>query len=362
MMSVLLPMFLMLMMRTVFVVFLMFMLSMLFLMPLMFVVFLVFMMFVSFFMFSMGMRSFDRPDFQALALLYIAIVVGQPFLEGAQTDGLWEIQFVHRLRLTIDRLPWSGLSIERHIVAQHAESEMVAIAFSIVVSVGFSHGINFESPNEEAHRRNIIATRRVLREGTAYIDRMRLAGEGTAHCIERGTIAHIYEVTAFAASKVAVLIDAQVFVELDDMSIGPASYVACHLFEQCKCPSTPSIMESIGDVAAWNQNVIALQAFQRRYIAWLTSSVYLLIADQIADVRHNPILAGLDKPVLIELGDIGLDDIHLLGDYAQEGLELPTRLRVTDAVHGRQEIVEAISFCVVHLISSYLWFGYVWTS
>ena len=35
-------------------------------------------------------------------------------------------------------------------------------------------------------------------------------------------------------------------------------------------------------------------------------------AEQVADVRHDPLLAGLDEPVVVEPLDVGLEQVELL--------------------------------------------------
>ena len=66
------------------------------------------------------------------------------------------------------------------------------------------------------------------------------------------------------------------------------------------------------------------------------------VADQVADVGHHPVLAGLDEPVLVELGDVVFDDVHLLGDHLQQGAQRIALLGVAQAVDGRQQVVEAV--------------------
>ena len=45
------------------------------------------------------------------------------------------------------------------------------------------------------------------------------------------------------------------------------------------------------------------------------------VADQVTDVGHDPVLAGLDEPVVVELVDVVLDQIDLLADDAQQGAQ-----------------------------------------
>jgi len=68
----------------------------------------------------------------------------------------------------------------------------------------------------------------------------------------------------------------------------------------------------------------------------------LLEADEVAYVGNYPILAGFDEPVFVELGDIGVEDIGLLGDDAEQSLKLPSLVDVAAAVDGGQELIETI--------------------
>ena len=38
------------------------------------------------------------------------------------------------------------------------------------------------------------------------------------------------------------------------------------------------------------------------------------IADEVADVGRDPLVTGFDEPVVVELRDVVLDDVDLLGD------------------------------------------------
>ena len=39
------------------------------------------------------------------------------------------------------------------------------------------------------------------------------------------------------------------------------------------------------------------------------------VAHQVADVGHHPVVAGLDEPVVVEPGDVLLEDVDLLPHY-----------------------------------------------
>ena len=72
------------------------------------------------------------------------------------------------------------------------------------------------------------------------------------------------------------------------------------------------------------------------------AGVHRLVADQLADIGDDPVLAGLDEPVVVELADILLDEVHLLGDDAQQGAQRVALIDVAHPVNGRDEVIEAV--------------------
>ena len=61
--------------------------------------------------------------------------------------------------------------------------------------------------------------------------------------------------------------------------------------------------------------------------------------DEVADIGHSPVGAGLYELVIVKLVQILFQYCHLLCDDRDEGLEGLSLLLVADAVDGRQEIV-----------------------
>ena len=67
-------------------------------------------------------------------------------------------------------------------------------------------------------------------------------------------------------------------------------------------------------------------------------------AEQVADVRHDPLLAGLDEPVVVEPLDVGLEDAQLLLDDRQQRAQLVAALvRVAVAVDRGQQPVQVVA-------------------
>src|SRR5262249_55869052 len=65
-------------------------------------------------------------------------------------------------------------------------------------------------------------------------------------------------------------------------------------------------------------------------------------AHEGADVRHDPVLAGLDEEAVPERIEVLADGGHLLGDHPQQGLQRPTLLGVVDAVVTGETLVQAL--------------------
>src|SRR6266566_4318275 len=102
-------------------------------------------------------------------------------------------------------------------------------------------------------------------------------------------------------------------VELDCMS-RPPCYIFSKLLQERQGTLAPSMMDGIGNISPWNQDVIAQFSLNCRNITWFSRFVDNLIANQVADVGNNPILTGLDEPVLIELRNVIFDNLHLLSN------------------------------------------------
>src|SRR5678815_1478233 len=142
---------------------------------------------------------------------------------------------------------------------------------------------------------------------------------------------------AIEVQVVDVLRPAEQLEELD-RARGPAADLAGELLEQRERALAPARRDQVGDLAARDQDATDCAARGRRWAGLGDRPV----ADQIADVRNDPVIGGLDEPVLVELGDVVLDDIDLLGDDLEQGLERIAAVCVPDANDRRQERIQAI--------------------
>ena len=67
-----------------------------------------------------------------------------------------------------------------------------------------------------------------------------------------------------------------------------------------------------------------------------------LVSDQVADVGHGPVLAGLDEPVAVELVDVGLHDVDLGADDLQQLAQHAAGRRVGGTVVLGKQVVKTV--------------------
>ena len=65
--------------------------------------------------------------------------------------------------------------------------------------------------------------------------------------------------------------------------------------------------------------------------------------NQVGEVGDEPVLAGLDEPVVIELGDVRLERGDLVADHAEQGPQRTADVGVAQPVEGWQEVVSRSS-------------------
>ena len=75
------------------------------------------------------------------------------------------------------------------------------------------------------------------------------------------------------------------------------------------------------------------------------------VADQVADVGRDPVGAGLDELVVVELLEIFLENTDLPVDEGEQLAERFALLGVANAVDRRQQVIEPIGI-VTHGITS----------
>ena len=156
--------------------------------------------------------------------------------------------------------------------------------------------------------------------------------------------AHV-EAGALRADVLEVLAPAEELEELDGVR-RPARDVAGELLEHRQRALAAPVGDRLGDVrpAADGEGGAgrAAQVGDSSRAVSSRSVAQQIVADEVADVRDDPAAAGLDEQVVVELRDVPLDDVDLLGDDPQEGAEDVALVGVLVAVDRRQQLEEPL--------------------
>src|SRR5262249_33592533 len=110
----------------------------------------------------------------------------------------------------------------------------------------------------------------------------------------------------------------------------PAGHVPRELFQHRRRAFAPAEADRVRDLRALAAN-LRHDVVQRA------------IADQIAEVRHDPIRAGFDELVVVKLRQIFFEHARLIGDDGQQRLERLASLGVPGAINRRQQFVNAFA-------------------
>jgi hypothetical protein len=219
------------------------------------------------------------------------------------------------------------LGEDRRVVAERAERvEEIAAAALHEIRGRVRDGVRAQAPQPRARRRDVVQP--------ANVDRLSERLERAAEEIERLAVAKIGEAAA-RVQMIDVLRPAEERVRLDGAG-GKSGDVVRQLLEQRERAAAAQIADVVRHRAA------------RREGARASVRLHDLVSDEIADVRHDPLLARLDEPVFVELRDVALDEIHLLGDRAQQIAQRVALLLVALPVDDGEEIEETVDGATLH--------------
>lgn len=227
------------------------------------------------------------------------------------------------------------------VIPQRAELVAFWPAFLDAVRGRVGHAIRAKPPHKHADARNIAAAGATVRIDAPHINGVRELVERPIEQVERAGVSDIDCSTAQKPELVDWLRHAEQLIKLD-RARRPAGHVVREHFEQRERPFTPSRCDRVRDLAPGNQYLVERAAFGGAHIAWFAGFVHKLVADQVADVRHHPIFAGLNEPILVKLRDVVLDHVHLLADHAQQRAQRIALVRVARAINNGQQVVKAV--------------------
>ncbi len=159
-----------------------------------------------------------------------------------------------------------------------------------------------------------------------HVDRVQVAIEGPVQTRDLFPIAQIGRVMGFRANVIHVLRPAQNLKALDHPR-RPTGHVARQLFEHGRGALAPAKGDGVRDFGA--------RARDFRHHA-----VQAPVADQVADVRHDPIAAGFDELIVVKLIEVLFEHARLLGDHRKQLAQRPALLGVARPIDRRQKLVQ----------------------
>ena len=263
-------------------------------------------------------------------------------------DRHGKIDFVGNMRGRGLRL---RLGVERRIVAEHAEGEALRPDALQTVGRRVRHRIDVEPPHEHADAGDVVTPQPAMEITRRTSTECASGSNGPVTRSSASAVAQVGGARPGKPQMVDVLGPAEQGVELHRPR-RPAGDVVRQLLEQRKRALAPAKAERVRHLAPRNQDAVEASPLCRTgFQRGIARLLHRAIADQVADVRHDPVFAGLDEPVLVELRDIVLDDIHLLADDPQQRAQRIVVLRIAHAVHDGQQFVQAVEGAAHDLIS-----------
>src|SRR2546421_3934684 len=181
-----------------------------------------------------------------------------------------------------------------------------------------------ESPQKETHVRDVVLA--APRLNPPHVNRVCQTIKRRVYALKRAPIAQINRPQIFRSEVFHVLRRRKQLKKLDDVCI-PARRIARELFEHGGRTLASPVGERVRDLCAVAETSIGPSEECAR-------------ADQIADVRHSPLGAGLDELIVVELRQVFFQHADLFGDDREQRLERFASFRVARAIDGRQQRVE----------------------
>ena len=236
-------------------------------------------------------------------------------------------------------------TIQRRVLAQHAEGETVRADVFGAVCRRARDRITAHPPDEHAHIRNVVAVLIVVadvsRIRAADVDAVRNPIERRIHAIQRPHVAQRRGAQTIEMRVVQLLRAIEQLEELD-RARRPAGDIARQVFEQRERAFATTVADEIGDFPARHQHPVQCASIGTQRLRRRARRRRRTEAEQIGDIRHRPVVGGLDEPVVVQMRDIVFDHIHLFGDRAQQRLQRIAVFGVADAVDRRQIAVQAV--------------------
>ncbi len=247
---------------------------------------------------------------------------------------------VDRLGERGDALLGDGQVEERRVVAERAEEEVSVVAECGGDCVRARERVGAKAPEEDADVRDVVAP--AAARDAAHVGRVRDVGlalkalEGRAEIFEPIRVAHVEETLVLRPQVVHVLRRREQLKELDGAR-GPARHVAGQLLKHRRRALATPVADGVGHLGARAEGRSAGGRQARD-------------ADEIADVGEHPRRGRLHELIVVELLQIVLQHVGLIGYDRQQCAQGAARLRVARAIDGgqhREEFFGVVSHGIV---------------
>jgi hypothetical protein len=112
----------------------------------------------------------------------------------------------------------------------------------------------------------------------------------------------------------------------------PAGDIARQLLEDGRRTLAPAVRQGVGNVTPLAEGRLGARGH-----AWERAH-----AKQVGNVGHDPFVAGLDEPVVVQLADVVLDQLHFAVHQVQQRTQRIALGRVAQPVHRRKKREERL--------------------
>ena len=232
---------------------------------------------------------------------------------------------------------------QRRVIAQHAEAETLRPAFLDAVRRRARHRIAAQAAGEHAHRGDVVAAAPLRAAQAPHVHAVRKRVEravGPADALQSARIAQVGGAAAARVLVIQMLHPAEPAVELH-RARRPAGGVAGQVLQQRQRALAPPRVDGVGHVGARRQHA-AEAGVATAVRAQRGRLRQQRITEQVAEVRHHPIVAGFNECVVVQPRDVLLQHVGLARQHAQEIAQRIALLRIAHAVDHRQQVVQAI--------------------
>ena len=221
----------------------------------------------------------------------------------------------------------------------------------LAIGRGLRDRVRFQTPDEHSYTRNVVELRKMPRANASDIHDVGNFFKSAAQIVECIAVSHINRTAAVKAEVIDVLCETQQSVELE-RSPRPARNGSGQVLKNGYRALAPAEPHRVRDLAPRNQNSFPRQRPRLLYRARFSNVEQRRESHQIADVGNHPVLAGFHKPVLVELGNVSVHDVDLLGNHLQQGAQRIAAIRITQAVDRREQFVKSIRVWAAHVVIS----------